>query len=31
MNGATYELCYDPREGTVLVYRSIRAGVAPCT
>jgi hypothetical protein len=24
---ATYELCYDPRDANMLVYRSVRAGV----
>ena len=24
---ATYELCYDPRDRDVLIYRSIRAGI----
>lgn len=37
MNEPTYELCYDPRERDVLIYRSVPAGVcgpfsesAPC-
>lgn len=27
MTEASYELCYSPREGDVLIYRNIRAGV----
>jgi hypothetical protein len=27
MTGPTYELCYDPRDHTVLIYRSIPAGI----
>ena len=27
MNDVTYELCFDPRDGDMLVYRSIRAGI----
>lgn len=23
----SYELCFDPRDGTMLIYRSVRAGV----
>ena len=29
---ASYELCYDPREATMIVYRSLRAGICgPCS
>ena len=32
MTDVTYELCFDPRDATVLVYRSVRAGVCgPCS